>query len=178
MIRDKLLPSMYLVEVEGESIKALIPGDNGISKIVLASETYPTDFEAHTGLAVVMDYFKDVLGDSPEELRDFNPDFYPSLPPIKLTEEQLQEKAAIDEFIEENQEVHKAKGQLPTAITQFFDMTGDFVTFRWTVSKGEAKTVGRVVVDPTFYVREKGIEDAAGKNMFADHRENKTSRVH
>lgn len=152
MICEKLLPSMYLIEVLGDAVTTIIPGDNGIDRIVFASETYTNDIEAREKLDKVLTFLKgDVEGW--DEKVALNPEFFPSMPALVLSEEQEQHQQEIESYIE--QASMKSERQVGIPVSQFFDSVGDFVISRSTVSTGESTIVGRVAVMPTFYSSEK-----------------------
>lgn len=170
MIRDKLLPSIYLVEVSGDSIASIIPGNFGIAKIALASETFPNDLEAHATMSKVMDHF----GMGVPKV-DLNPIFFPTLPELELTKQQQEEKEAIDKFLEARALMNEEPA---VAVTQFFDRVGDFVVSRSTAQHANGQIVGKVAIEPTAYLREKNFEESANKSAFMDYRDSIQSRIH
>lgn len=167
MIENKLLPSICLIEITGSSVEAIIPDDFGISKIVVASETMD-DISAHQALLEVFD----LLNETEIEC-EFNPDFFPSLPKIELTEEQYLQKENIDQY---NESTYREGESRAVVVSRFFDPAGDHVVIRMASKSNEI--VGRVVTDPHFYVSEKIISEIDKSKSFIDYRDTATLRIH
>jgi len=85
----------------------------------------------------------------------YNPEFFPTLKPIELTEEQ---KAVEEETMETvaalRHQMH-GSGKAFVPITNLFDPIGDFVEARYTVESNEMLVEGKVAVNPQYYMLEK-----------------------
>jgi hypothetical protein len=149
MIADKIIPSIYVLELEGVAATSLIGGDFGIKSILIGSNDFKTDLLATSALQGALKSLTQApFADSEsKETIEFNPDFFPTLPKIELTEEQRREN-------EEDEELAASmEDEIQTAVvlTRNFDPLGDFVESRWTVQGDNFKILGKVVVNPDHY---------------------------
>jgi hypothetical protein len=167
MIADKILKSFYIVEVQGEACGAIITGNFGIDKIAFGSKDFDSDLSAMNGLKKAIKFItsSELLNlDTAKEDVAFNPEFFPSIQPPELTEEQLAEKEETEAAIAELQETLGDSGRQAVMLTRAFDDIGDFVETRWTVEAPSFKIVGRVAVNPDEYMHQKGIDAAMIRN--------------
>lgn len=157
MIADKLYPSFYLIEFEDEATSLVIPGDFGIKRIAIGSRDYPNDMLAYGDLErsirfAVSNIDKDM--DILEEV-SFNPEFFPTLKPIELTDEQKEQNEQLEEYVDELRENLETSSQVVIPLTNTFDPIGDFVTTRWEIVGDNFCIEGRVAVQPQYYLLEK-----------------------
>jgi hypothetical protein len=155
MISDKQLPSFYIVEATGGAVNAIIPGDLGIESITVGSSDFPNDMLALGGLESTMTYVTDKLTVPVEENKDFNPEFFPTLHPAKLSHKQKLEQEMLDEHIEQLQATLSKEGKVAIPITKRFDELGDFVQTRWTVKGENLLVTARLIANPHAYMKEK-----------------------
>lgn len=157
MIADKVYPSFYVVELEGKATQAFVSGDFGIDKIAIGSLDFKTDLEALSGLTSVMSNLLanvDKTDDIVEEVA-YNPEFFPTLKPLELTEEQKANQLRTEETIENMQEQLEANNQVAIPLTNVFDPLGDFVEARWTIKSADLKIEGKLAVNPQHYLLDK-----------------------
>lgn len=176
MISNQLLPSFYLLEVEGEAVKSIIPGENGIKKIAITSRDFSCDVTAFAGME---DALKSIVDPLPSDASlldktEFNPEFYPMLP---LTDDQKQKMDVLKDIIENAQE-DLPEGQVAIPITKVFDATGDFVAARHTMQSRKYRVVGKVAVSPQTYISEKLQEVAAQHAHFSTYEMKQNTRIH
>lgn len=155
MIADKVLPCFYLLEVEGKAIEALIPGDYGIHKIVAGSLNFPNDIQAIDGLKTAVQVIMSrVDADDVVEKIEYNPEFFPTLAPLELTEEQKLKIERTEAAVEELQE-KLGSNSIAVPITNIFDPLGDFIEAKWSITATDIHVEGKVAVAPEQYLLEK-----------------------
>jgi hypothetical protein len=160
MIADKIIPSFYLLELEGAAAQVVVPGDFNIDRIAVGSDDYNSDLHATSALQQAIHAIADSVAEDPSKLKkeiEFNPEFFPTLK-FELPEdieEELEEAQAISDVMS-NEMIEN--GQVPIFLTNTFDSLGDFIQSRWTVSGENFKITGRVAANPTKYVMYKGLE--------------------
>lgn len=160
MIADKIIPSFYLLELEGEAVQAVVSGDYGIDRIAIGSFDFTSDLLATSALQRSMQAIVEVIADEPSSVKeevDFNPEFFPTLKrelPADI-EAELEEAQAITDVMTEDM---VEKGQVPIFMTNAFDPLGDFIQSRWVVSDENFKMTGRIAANPTKYMMHKGLE--------------------
>jgi len=156
MIAEKLIPSFYMIEVEGAATKGVVHGDHGIEKIHIGSSDFANDMMALAGMNDAMRnilkavHLEDIKADI-----SYNPEFFPTLKPIEPTEEQKVAQEAMLEKAEELRHEMMGQGKAVVPITELFDPLGDFVEARWTVETAELKVEGKVAINPQYYILEK-----------------------
>jgi hypothetical protein len=160
MIADKVIPSFYLLELEGDAVQAVLSGDFGVERIAVGSFDFNSDLLATSALQQAMQTVADVVAedlDSVKEETAFNPEFFPTLK-YELAidvEAEIEEAQAITDVMTEDM---IEKGQVPILITNAFDPIGDFIQSRWIVSSDNFKMTGRIAANPTKYMMHKGFE--------------------
>jgi len=156
-VADKLIPSFYVIELEGKAVQSIIPGDFGIEKIAIGSRDFTNDMFATAALADAMQFIvlnPDLDKSVAEERIDYNPEFFPSLQ--SSTASKIEE-----EEITEATEALGIAGQIAVPITRHFDPLGDFVQSRWIVQSKDFKVYGKVAVNPDKYMHHKVMEAQA-----------------
>jgi hypothetical protein len=157
-VADKLLPSFYVIEIEGKALQSVIPGEYGIEKISVGSRDFENDLFALAALSNAMSYIianPDVDQSQATEKIDYNPEFFPLMKSAELSPEK-KEKQRADE--EEAAEMTQVIQQTQVAITREFDPLGDFVESRWKIDAPTFSVLGRVAVNPDRYLRQKAID--------------------
>ena len=160
MIADKLIPSFYLLELEGDAIQAVVSGDFGIDRVAVGSFDFNSDLLATAALRQSMQAIADVVAEDPASVKeevDFNPEFFPTMQrdlPMDIAAE-LEEAQAITDVMTEDM---VEKGQVPIFMTNAFDPLGDFIQSRWVISSENFKMTGRIAANPTKYMMHKGLE--------------------
>ena len=92
---------------------------------------------------------------SATEVVTYNPEFFPTLPELELSDEQLEEMERVQEEADVmNSEVNE-KGQIAVPLTRNFDSLGDFIESRWVVKGPQFEVVARVGVNPHAYSKVK-----------------------
>ena len=92
MIASKIFPSFYAIELSGDASQVIIPGDFAIDKIALASKNFDNDIAAMHALDIILNYIvasPDINIDKAIITTDYNPEFFPSVKPIKIPTEVL-----------------------------------------------------------------------------------------
>lgn len=153
MISSKLIPSFYMLEISGDAIESIFPGDYGIDKVLIES----SDFESDMETKVALDNAIDFLSSAPhinmyniEDVTKFNPDFYPSVPRETPSDEQM---TSYNQLLEEA-EIQSMNGKESLVVTKFFDVYGDFIQCRREVKSQDFQIVGRTASDPDIYLKE------------------------
>jgi len=157
MIADQILPSFYVIEVEGKAVESIIPGNFSIKKISIGSRDFSNDMYALAALSDAMQFIAlnpDLDTSTAKEQVDYNPEFFPTLSGT-LTEEQKKKKEAEDEATEETNEALAATNQIAVPLNHVFDPLGDFVESRWVIESPDFKVHGRVAVNPDRYMHHK-----------------------
>jgi hypothetical protein len=156
MIAEKLLPSFYIIDVEGKAVESIIPGNFGIKSIAIGSLDFNNDMVALAALSTAIE----VIATNPEldtskatEQVDYNPEFFPTLAPIKMSDVDAETIKEANETVEE--ELKSGSNRISIPITRIFDPIGDFVSSRWTIDAPDFKIKGRVVTNPDSYLIEK-----------------------
>ena len=168
MISDKVFPSFYMVELEGDAVGAIIPGNFGIERIALGSTDFSSDLTAAEALNTALDFILATpdfdLGTHMAE-SNYNPEFYPSVGEIIPTEEQLAALQEAQAASDEMQEALGVEGKTATVITRVFDPIGDFVEQRHTFTGANFKIEGKIAANPQTYAMQKHAA-AAHAEMF------------
>jgi hypothetical protein len=169
MIANKILPSFYLIEAEGKAIDSIIAGDFGISKIILGSTDFFSDLEATEAMQQSVDFITanmSVDWDKVTEKIDFNSEFFPSMMPTELTEEQTMELLTHElEAHERDTEMSKVN-QMSITMTKLFDPMGDYVESRWAIESPEFKLLAKIGVNPDRYMQQKIIDKLSAADNF------------
>ncbi len=164
MIAEKIIPATYIVAINGKAVNSIIDGDFGIEQIIVGSTEFDCDLLAMTALQEGVQYVVEQLGDDEfnfEEKIDFNPDFFPSIPKLELSEdaaldaEEIEAQAALMSL-----ELYE-KGKFPVVLTQHFDELGDFVETKWKIEGNNFSISAKIAVNPDFYIQEKAMEKIA-----------------
>lgn len=158
MISAKVFPCYYLVDVSGEAVKALIPGEYGIRNITVGSKHFNNDMYALAALQEAMMTITMLVDPlEPVEVMDFNPEFFPTLKPIQLTEEQKAAHEAMQQKADEMSEELADDNQFAVPLSTVFDPIGDFVETRWTITAKDKnmRIQGKIAADPNDYLMEK-----------------------
>lgn len=168
MISSKILPAFYLIELEGEAanLDFLFGQDFGIEHVRIGSLDFSSDLEAARAGQEVVEFFSEngrLDLNSLEEKIEYNPEFYPTLKPLDLTDDQKMAELITQEAAEES----TSETQLAVVLTRHFDSLGDFVAIRLSAEGSNFKMMMRVAVNPEVYLVQKGahreatISDAA-----------------
>ncbi len=158
MISGKVFPCYYLVDVSGEAVKALIPGDYKIRNITVGSKHFPNDMYAMAALQEAMTTLTMIVDPTePIEQIDYNPEFFPTLKPIELTEEQKKAQERMKKQAAEMTAKLAEKNQFAVPMSTIFDPIGDFVETRWTITAKDKdmRIQGKIAADPNDYLLEK-----------------------
>jgi hypothetical protein len=157
MIADKILPSFYFLEIRGSAVESIFAGDYGIEEIHIESKDFNTDLDATAALKNALNFVTSAPHldtSSATEKIDFNPDFFPSLAKIEVTEEQqIAYQALLDEAANQS-----SADKDVIVLTKLFDSMGDYVQSRWRVDAPTFSVVGRIAIDPDLYIAEKAQE--------------------
>lgn len=157
-VADKLLPSFYVIEIEGQALQSVISGEYGIEKISVGSRDFENDMFALAALSNAMAYIimnPDVDRSQATENIDYNPEFFPLMKAAELSDEK---KAKQLEQEQEAADMTQAIQQTSVAITREFDPIGDFVESRWQIEAPSFKVIGRVAINPDRYLRQKAMD--------------------
>lgn len=161
MIADKILKSFYIVELKESAVDTIFNGDFGISKITLGSRDFDTDLMATEAMRRVLKFVALGAHVDPATLNEkveFNPEFFPSLPPIVLSEEEQEVQDALKEHEEELDEELSEQGRTAVVVTRQFDPLGDFVESRWTLEAPKFRAEGKIAINPDAYMKAKSID--------------------
>jgi len=164
MIADKILPSFYFLDIRGIAVESIIAGDFGIDEIFIESKDFNTDLDATAALKNALSFITSALHldtSNATEKVNFNPDFFPSLAKIEVTEQQMIDyQAMLDEA-----DSQSTSDKDVIVLTKFFDTMGDYVQSRWEVDAPTFNIVGRIAVDPDMYISEKAQEHFTEKAL-------------
>lgn len=149
------LPNFYIVEVSGRAAEVLFPEQLNIRCATVGSFDFPSDMLALQALETAVSSITRELDERLTEVKDFNPEHFPTLPPLKLTPVQLALKDFYAEYIEQlNQQAPPSDTAL-VQITKNFDALGDFVKVRWVLA-GESSCIStRLAINPRSYATQK-----------------------
>jgi hypothetical protein len=161
MIHNKIIPSFYLIELNGAACHSFMAEEFKIEKIVISSLDFKTDIMASGAADELIEHA--INHREWSEQVDLNPEFFPMAPAIELTQAEkeaielekpdtsaaLFDKAAANEVAD-----HFAK------ITTHFDELGDFVQSRTIVTGNDYKIVSKIIANPTMYANEKALQSA------------------
>lgn len=153
-IADKLIPSFYIIDVTGQAVQSILPGEFGIEKIAIASRDFSNDMDAQAALSNAMAFItlNPVLDKTyAEESVNYNPEFFPSLLPLNVENPR-------EVLTQEMQEMVLPNGAVAIPITNAFDILGDFIESRWLIKSPTFKIEGRVAVSPDKYITHKAFE--------------------
>jgi|SRR5579859_1455142 len=157
MLADKLIPSFYIIEVEGKAVDTLIPGNFGIQKISVGSRDFTNDMMAWAALSDAMQFIvlnPELDKAGAQEQMDYNPEFFPTLQHAPTPEEKNKLQEAED-AADEATEALGIPGRIAVPITRVFDPLGDFVESRWVIESPEFKVQGKIAVNPDKYMHYK-----------------------
>ncbi len=155
MIANKIVRSFYLMEVRGPATKFLFGGEFGINEITVGSLDFEDDLSATSALKDAMDAVNKLVDGKTNYSVEYNPEFFPMIG-IEHDVEGMEAQAAMMAMDMED-------GKVPIVMSNEFDSLGDFVQSRWTSSDGESIIVGRVVANPTEYMRLKAVDQLERK---------------
>lgn len=171
MIENHIAEAFYLVSVRGEAIKSFFDGDFGIDAIHICSDMFPNDLVAGTALGDVISHIASDeavdISDAQEDV-DLNPDFFPSIDPIAMTDEMMEMQDR--EIARIKMENDIPNDSIPIVMTKKFDEYGDFVVARWHIKSETMDVMARVGIMPSKYMYLKSITD--DDPMLIEHREN------
>src|SRR5271170_3886009 len=160
MIADKLLPSFYVIEIEGKAVDTVMPGNFAIQKISVGSRDFTNDMYAMAALSDAMQFIvlnPDIDKSAAEEKLDYNPEFFPTLQHTPSPEETKKRQDA-DDAAEEATEALGIPGRIAVPITRVFDTLGDFVEMRWIIQSPDFRVQGKVAVNPDRYMHQKVLD--------------------
>lgn len=155
MIANKVLPSFYSLELEGEAAKMehLLGVRCKIKSVTIHSYDLTSDIEA-ANLGTTA--FKNVTDKVGGEIEFFyNPEFFPSLPVIEPTLEQDQIEEAAREKLDTLEEEQQVSG---TILTRRFDEWGDFVVMKAKCFDSTHSAILKVAAHPKDYILQKNLE--------------------
>jgi hypothetical protein len=174
MIANKILPALYILDLEGEaaSLEFLLGQNFGVKRVTIGSYDFTNDMEAASAGQEAVDFMLEnnkLDHDDYTESVDYNPEFFPSIPTIEPTEEQLTQEAIAEEYAES---LVKEDNQFPVVVTRRFDPLGDYVAVRMQLEAANYKIKMRIAINPNVYMDEKGkmMEEEATRATSA-HRE-------
>ena len=173
MITAKIIPAFYIIEVDGEAVNALFPGDYGISKIVIGSGEYQTDIIAVNAGEKIIELITENYTTT-SELKEFNPEFFPSMPRVsgEVAEDRLREEIEQQEAALGGSDNAK---YVPIILTKYFDELGDFVEAKHTIVGDDFSAVAKIAITPQNYLLEKKVlEEATRGSGYYDGRQAKT----
>ena len=133
MIADKIVHCYYSVEIQGDLIDQTL-GDMGLSygigSIKFASNNFFNDLEAISGMQSALEslcLMAKINMDSIQVEEKFNPDFFPTLEPIKLSQEQKLEMEESELMAQDASESLQEQNKIAVTVTKAFDPLGDTV---------------------------------------------------
>jgi hypothetical protein len=156
MIGHAIIPSHFIVEIEGSAVNTLFPADLNVSKVIIGSLEFDSDVQAAAAAQKIIDLVCPVG----TEHVDLNPEFY-SLD-------------ALPDVLSEIDDEDKPNGnKLITVIpvTKKFDELGDFVGYRKTITGDDFSAKVRVLANPAKYVSERQRVLNSEYDITGEHRE-------
>jgi hypothetical protein len=160
MIADKILPSFYLLELKGEiaSFEQIVGQRFNIKSIHIASGDFGSDVEAMAAAESVVEFLLQNPQVKIEEstskcTKQFNPDFYPMLDALEVSDETLEEEERVQ--AQALMLAEKDPTFSSAIITKRFDDIGDFIAYRMNIQGENFDLQLKVGVDPHVYILEK-----------------------
>ena len=170
MIADKIAQAFYLVHIKGEAVKSFFDGDFGIQSILISSELFANDLEASSALGELISHISsdpEIDVSNVQEDVSLNPEFFPSIEPIKMTPELEEERDM--EIARIKMQHNIPENAVPVVMTKNFDEYGDFVVTRWHIKNDALDITARVGIMPSEFMYLKSITD--DDPMLIEHRE-------
>lgn len=176
MIGDKLAKAFYLVTISGEAVKTFFDGNFGIDSIVISSDLFPDDITASVALGQIVEYITtdpDIDLSVIKEEMALNPDFFPNVPPVEVTDD-MQEK--YDMQIAQIKATNSIpEDSIPIIMTKNFDELGDFFMVRWKMHSDTTDVVARIGIMPSEFMYLKHL--IGDDPMLVAHRENSECKI-
>ena len=155
MIGHELIPSHFIVEIEGSALARLFPSELNVAKVIIGSLEFASDVEA----VVAADKIINLVCPPGVEQVDLNPEFFSLDAEIVKPEEDDEDKP----------KSNKAISIVP--VTRNFDELGDFVGYRKTITGDGFSAKVRVLANPVQYVSARQREISSEYDITAEHRE-------
>ena len=173
MISNKILPSFYTLELSGEvaNLEFLLGSNFGIESIAITSANFESDIHATDAARNAVDFFLENTRldmDSVDEDYQLNPDFFPTIKPIEISDSQREEEAAVAALAAEA----AGEDQIAIVLTKRFDSQGDHVSAKLDLSSSNFSLKAKIIAQSESFLKEKAIETIEKQSVFAGpHRE-------
>lgn len=157
MIGLDLIPSHFIVEIEGKAVDCLFPTELNVAKVIIGSQEFASDVHAIAAAQKILD----LVCPAGAEQVDLNPEFY------------SMDTCVDDEFdAEEPDEKPKSnKAASMVMISRKFDELGDFVGYRKTITGDDFSAKLRVLANPVQYIAARKRVLDSEYDITAEHRE-------
>lgn len=161
MIADKLVHCYYSVEIQGDLVEKTFSNMGlayGIGSIKFCSNNFINDLEAMAGMQSALESISlfaalDVAKIEVEE--KFNPDFFPTLEPIKISLEQQLEIEESEMMADEASESLADQNKIAVTLTRNFDPMGDTVQSVLDAKIDGLTIVGKIHTEIDDYLKHK-----------------------
>lgn len=157
MIGHALIPSHFIVEIEGDAVNCLFPADLNVAKVIIGSLEFQSDVQAAAAAQKIID----LVCPTGVEQVDLNPEFY-SLQGIE---------PEIDDDVDDEDKPKSNKAITIIPVTKKFDELGDFVGYRKTITGENFSAKVRVLANPAQYIAERQRVLNSEYDITGEHRE-------
>lgn len=157
MIANKVLPTFYVLDLEGDaaSLEFMLGTKHNVRRVTVHSCDFEGDVLAVAAGKQAFDFFTYSFKDDGKETNEFNPEFFLTQAPIEPSLEMLH----AEELASETEEKIEKNGDIQTVVlTRRFDDWGDFVVARSTIEGSTFNGLMKVAVNPRRYLLEKNLE--------------------
>jgi len=147
------IQNSFIIDLEGEKVGELLGTVFHIKNVKIESHDFDSDMSTiHNGVMFIEALIGSVLFSESDQTMEYNPLFYPNVPPIELTDEQREELEDTQNRADEVSSMLAANGQFAVPVTNIFDTMGDFISSRLTINNDGLKVVLRTAVPVDQYI--------------------------
>ena len=171
MIGNKLLPSFYVLTLcdDAADLKFLFGDDFGIQRVEVVSSNFKSDLDATAAAKTAIGFFLKnprLEGVSIIEHDQLNPEFFPTLEPIKATQEEIQREEDVAE------KITASSDQVAIVLTKRFDSLGDHVSAKLSLSGDNLSIDAKIMTTAENFLKEKCLEHVEKQDFISGpHRE-------
>lgn len=153
MIGHELIPSLFMVEIDGSAVDRLFAPDLNVARVTILSAEFASDVQAAASAQRILD----LVCPAGQERVDVNPEFF-----------------SLEHCPSAQSDDEPADPKAPAVIkvTRNFDELGDFVGYRKTITGEDFSAKLKVLALPTEYMQARRRElDAELLRSVSEHRE-------
>ena len=157
MIADKIFRCLYAIDLNGKACECIISNakEFNLANVKITSKFFPNDFSAIASLNDAMESMSCMVeSDESGLVKEYNPEFYPSLNTDQLAFDPIVDSTISPEGME----------YLTIKASKNFDSQGDYKNMRMTLRGDDFEINSCILVDPEEYMSEK--QKAVAKDNF------------